>query len=78
MHQSKDIRLQDALRIVQYLKGTPYRGILSERNGSVVPEAYTDAHYTWSIVDRRSTTGHCIFMYKCVIVCSIFNMGTFP
>jgi len=33
MHQLKEIHLQAALRIVQYLKGTPGRGILFERNG---------------------------------------------
>jgi len=57
MHQPKEIHLEVALRIVQYLKGTPGRGILFERNGSVRLEAYTDADYAGSIVDRRSTTG---------------------
>ncbi|CAJ2655949.1 unnamed protein product [Trifolium pratense] len=62
MHQPKEIHLQAALRIVQYLKGTPGRGILFERNGSVGLEAYTDADYSGSIVDRRSTTGYCTFL----------------
>ncbi|CAJ2663478.1 unnamed protein product [Trifolium pratense] len=62
MHQPKEIHLQAALRIVQYLKGTPGRGILFERNGSVGLEAYTDADYAGSIVDRRSTTGYCTFL----------------
>ncbi|KAK2354846.1 putative mitochondrial protein [Trifolium repens] len=62
MHQPKEIHLQAALRIVQYLKGTPGRGILFERNGSVGLEAYTDAYYAGSIVDRRSTTGYCTFL----------------
>ncbi|CAJ2666495.1 unnamed protein product [Trifolium pratense] len=62
MHQPKEIHLQAALRIVQYLKGTPGRGILFERNGSVGLEAYTDADYVGSIVDRRSTTGYCTFL----------------
>ncbi|PNX64159.1 putative copia-type protein, partial [Trifolium pratense] len=55
MHQPKEIHLQAALQIVQYLKGTPGRGILFERNGSMGLEAYTDADYAGSIVDRRST-----------------------
>jgi len=58
MHQPKEIHLQAALRIVQYLKGTPGRGILFERNGNENLEAYTDADYAGSIVDRRSTTGY--------------------
>nr|KYP51611.1 Copia protein [Cajanus cajan] len=53
MHQPKEIHLQAALRIVQYLKGT---------NGNVSLEAYTDADYAGSIVDRRSTTGYCTFL----------------
>jgi len=62
MHQPKETHLQAALRIVQYLKGTPGRGILFERNGSMRLEAYTDADYAGSIVDRRSTTGYCTFL----------------
>ena len=60
MHQPKEIHLQAALRIVQYLKGTPGRGILFERNRNANLEAYTDA--AGSIVDRRSTTGYCTFL----------------
>ncbi|KAK2356003.1 hypothetical protein QL285_093366 [Trifolium repens] len=62
MHQPKEINLQAALRIVQYLKGTLGRGILFERNGSVGLEAYTDADYAGSIVDRRSITGYYTFL----------------
>ncbi|KOM52507.1 hypothetical protein LR48_Vigan09g116600 [Vigna angularis] len=56
MHQQKEVHLQVALKIVQYLKGTPIRGILFERNGNVSLEAYTNANYARSIVDRRSPT----------------------
>nr|KYP46112.1 Retrovirus-related Pol polyprotein from transposon TNT 1-94 [Cajanus cajan] len=62
MHQPKEVHLQAALRIVQYLKGTPGKGILFKQNGNVNLEAYTDADYARSIVDRRSTTGYCTFL----------------
>ena len=62
MHQPKEAHLQAALRIVQYLKGTPGKGILFTRNKSVSLEAYTDADYAGSVVDRRSTTGYCTFL----------------
>jgi len=62
MHLPKEIHLQVALRIVQYLKGTPSRGILFEWNGSVGLEAYTYADYAGLIVDKRSTTGYCTFL----------------
>jgi len=35
---------------------------LFKRNGNVSLEAYTDANYVGSIVDRRSTTGYCSFL----------------
>ncbi|WVY99969.1 hypothetical protein V8G54_026039 [Vigna mungo] len=62
MHSPKETHLQAAHKILQYLKGTPGRGILFKRNGNVKLEAYTDADYAGSIVDRRSTTGYCTFL----------------
>lgn len=62
MHRQKEIHLQITLQIVQYVKGTPGRGILFERNGSVGLKAYTDADYAGSIVHRRSTTCYCTFL----------------
>nr|KYP73997.1 Copia protein [Cajanus cajan] len=62
MHQPKEVHLQATLRIVQYLKGTPGKGILFKRNRNVNLEAYTDVDYAGSIVDRRSTTGYCTFL----------------
>jgi len=57
MHQPNEAHLRAALRIVQNLKGTLGRGILFRRNKSVSIEAYTDADYAGSVVDRKSTTG---------------------
>ena len=62
MHNPREVHLQAAHRILQYLKGTPGRGILFIRNGNMTLEAYTDADYAGSIVDRRSPTGHCTFL----------------
>lgn len=58
----KEIHLQVALRIVQYLKWTPDRGILFERNWSIDLEAYTDVPYAGSIVDRRPIIGYCTYV----------------
>lgn len=44
------------------MKGTPGRRILFEINGSVDLEAYTNADYARSIVDRRSTRGYNTFL----------------
>ena len=62
MHQPKEAHLHAVFRIIQYLKGTPGRGILFRKNQSLSIESYTDADYAGSIVDRRSTTGYCTFL----------------
>lgn len=62
MHSPKEAHLQVAYRVLQYLKGTPGKGILFKRNGGLVLEAYTDADYAGSIIDRRSTSGYCTFL----------------
>jgi hypothetical protein len=62
MHSPKEVHLQAAHRVLQYLKGTPGKGILFKRNGGLVLEAYTDADYAGSIVDRRSTSRYCTFL----------------
>jgi len=62
MHKPKEAHLHIVFRIVQYIKGTPTRGILFKRNKSLSIKSYTDADYVGSIVDRRSTTGYCTFL----------------
>ncbi|RVW23389.1 Retrovirus-related Pol polyprotein from transposon RE1 [Vitis vinifera] len=62
MHSPKEAHLQITYRVLQYLKGTPGKGILFKRNGGLVLEAYTDADYAGSIIDRRSTSGYCTFL----------------
>ncbi|RVW66512.1 Retrovirus-related Pol polyprotein from transposon RE1 [Vitis vinifera] len=54
MHSPKEAHLQVAYRVLQYLKGTPGKGILFKRNGGLVLEAYTDADYAGSIIDRSA------------------------
>ena len=62
MHSPKEAQLQATYRVLQYLKGTPCKGILLKRNGALVLEAYTDANYAGSIIDRKSTFGYCTFL----------------
>ena len=62
MHSPKEAHLQVAYRVLQYLKGTPSKGILFKRNEGLVLEAYTDADYVGSIINRRSTFGYCTFL----------------
>ncbi|XP_024030615.1 uncharacterized protein LOC112094295 [Morus notabilis] len=62
MHDPREPHLQAAHRILHYLKGSPEKGILFKRNSVLTLEAYTDADYAGSIVDRRSTIGYCTFL----------------
>ena len=45
MQSPKEVHLQAAYRVLQYLNGTPGKGILFKRNGDLVLEAYTDVDY---------------------------------
>ena len=58
----REPHLQTAYRVLHYLKGNPGKGILFKKNDTLALEAYTDADYAGSIVDRRSTTGNCTFL----------------
>jgi hypothetical protein len=62
MHSPKKVHLRAAHRVLQYLKGTPRKGILFRRSGGLMLEAYRDAKYVGSLIDRRSTTRYCTFL----------------
>ncbi|RVW35276.1 Retrovirus-related Pol polyprotein from transposon RE1 [Vitis vinifera] len=62
MHDPREPHLQAAYRVLHYLKGNPGKGILFKKNNTLALEAYTDADYAGSLVDRRSTTGYCTFL----------------
>ena len=48
--------------MLHYLKGNPGKGILFKKNNTLALEAYTDADYAGSLVDRGSTIGYCTFL----------------
>ncbi|RDX97280.1 putative mitochondrial protein, partial [Mucuna pruriens] len=62
MHYLREVHPQATYRILQYLKGTPRRGVLYKRNENTILEAYTDSDYAGSVIDRRSTSGYCTFL----------------
>nr|CAD1833849.1 unnamed protein product [Ananas comosus var. bracteatus] len=49
-------------QILCYLKGAPGRGILYKNHGHSNIECFSDADWAGSKVDRRSTTGYCVFV----------------
>ena len=62
MHNSKETHLKAVYRILHYLKGTPKREILFKKGETMLLEAYTDADYAGSMVDRRSTSSYYTFL----------------
>ena len=62
MHEPRQPHLNAVYRILHYLKGCPGKGILFRRGSKLTIEAFTDADYVGSIVDRRSTSGYCMFL----------------
>ncbi|KAK2979360.1 hypothetical protein RJ640_018440 [Escallonia rubra] len=56
MQNPKDVHLHAVYQILQYLKGSPGRGILFRKGTNMELEAYTDADYAGSLTDRRPTS----------------------
>lgn len=49
-------------RILRYLKSTPGRGLLFQKQDNKSIEVYTDADWAGSLIDRRSTSGYCTYV----------------
>ncbi|KAI3450210.1 hypothetical protein Pfo_006875, partial [Paulownia fortunei] len=61
--QPKKFYLQAVYRVLHYLKGAPEKGILFQKSvGGLILEAYTDADYVGSMIDRRFISGYCTFL----------------
>ena len=58
----RERHLQAVNRIIQCLKASPRKGLLFKKGGNLFMKIYTDADYAGSIVDRRPTTGYCMFL----------------
>ncbi|KAL5768179.1 hypothetical protein ACOSQ2_014962 [Xanthoceras sorbifolium] len=54
---------QACKRVLRYLSGTVHKGLwFKPSSGSLKLEAYSDADWVSSVDDRRSTSGHCVFL----------------
>ena len=58
MHNPKEVHLQVVYWILQYLKESSGIGILFRKCMSLFLEAYTDADYAGSMIDKRSTSSY--------------------
>jgi len=64
MHSPIEEHMQVVRKILSYLKATPSKGILFKTRAELNVQGFTYANYGGSLIDRRSTTGHCIFWGK--------------
>jgi len=58
MHHPQEDHMEAAMRIVQYLKGTPGSEIMFQKHGHLNIKAYTDADWAGNPNDKRSTSGY--------------------
>ena len=63
MTNPTNIHMNAVNRILQYLKGTPGRGLYFKKNSNRGIEVYTDSDWAGCVVDRKSTTGYCSFVW---------------
>ena len=67
MHQPQEIHRQAAHRVLAYLKGCLGKGLLFPCSSSLAVQVYTDADFAGSVVDYRSTTGYCTFVFSSLV-----------
>ncbi|GAV77058.1 hypothetical protein CFOL_v3_20530 [Cephalotus follicularis] len=53
---------QAVLHIVRYVKGAPGRGLIFRDRGHLHIAGYSDPDWAGCPVDRRSTSGYCVFL----------------
>ena len=63
MHSPYKKHLEAVYRILRYLKGTPGKGLLFQKTTLQNIEAYTDVDWAYSIIDKRSTSGYCTYVW---------------
>ena len=68
MHAPHEIHRQAAHRVLAYLKGCPGKGLLFPRSADETVKVYTDVDFAGSIVDCRSTTGYCTFVFGSLVI----------
>ncbi|KAA0049822.1 reverse transcriptase [Cucumis melo var. makuwa] len=50
-------------RILRYLKSTHDKGLMFRKTNRKTIEAYTDSDWAGSVIDRKSTSGYCTFVW---------------
>jgi hypothetical protein len=62
MHDPRVVHQEVVDRIICYLKSCPGRGLIIEKNNHMRIEVYTYVNWAGCQDDRKSTSGHCVFV----------------
>ena len=63
MNNPSEEHMEAVYRILRYLKMTPGQGLFFKKTGKREIEIYTDADWAGSVMDRRSTSGYCTYVW---------------
>jgi hypothetical protein len=63
MNNPTEEHMDAVKRILRYLKMTPGRGLLYKKSDSRNVEIYSNADWAGDILDRRSTSGYCSYVW---------------
>ncbi|RVW64346.1 Retrovirus-related Pol polyprotein from transposon RE1 [Vitis vinifera] len=61
--QPTEEHMEAVYRILRYLKMTPGKGLFFRKTENHDTEVYSDADWAGNIIDRRSTSGYCSFVW---------------
>ena len=68
MHALMEEHMAAAKWVLRHLKGTPGRGLFFKKTTNRGIEAFTNADWVGSIVDRRSTFEYCTFVWGNLVI----------
>ncbi|RVW44659.1 Retrovirus-related Pol polyprotein from transposon RE1 [Vitis vinifera] len=63
MHSPTEEHMEAVYRILRYLKMTPGKGLFFRKTENRDTEVYSDADWAGNIIDKRSTSGYCSFVW---------------
>lgn len=62
MHCPSEDHIDAVIRILQYLKSSPGKGLMFSKNNHLSVEGYTNADWAGNILDRKSASGYFMFV----------------
>ena len=65
--ETRHVHLDDAKRVMRYLKGTLYFDLCFTRDHDFRLSGYTDSYWEGSVFDRKSTSGLCFSLGSTMI-----------